>query len=512
VGIDEISAIRRNRVTVELSINALVEHLDDLFFERGTRAWRIASGVQRDMPAVPELPELVRLDAWQVVSELLASPRVDEAKRARLVLLHRHLARAFVEAQALPTSTKVDAFLREHTFFAAARTYTPHEALRELPKLAARESRVSLAGELSNQLVAEESLAARRYDVTLEAIAKLQLTPMSFVEQLHGRALAPRLEAAQQVLDETRDAHGDLLGYALKKLEPLLIPRNAAQHDADRAALAPWLFESFRREDLTHALSRCLTDLGLSPNADGRLTVDTEARPGRDPQPRVVELRVPDQIRLLLTPDLGFETYAGWLSQWGIALHRANVGRTLPFVERRLGDRSVIAAVGLVFESFLLDEGWLKRYLRLTASQAKEAARAFAFRQLHHLRRSAALALYANEATGRGTTAGLTDAYVPRLSSALGVEVPRGATLFELDVYGDHALHLDAFALEHLMRKHLLERFNEDFWRNPATGRWLVDLASRGQRDDAVVVGKSLEAGELSLAEAARHRVAIMGA
>jgi hypothetical protein len=101
---------------------------------------------------------------------------------------------------------------------------------------------------------------------------------------------------------------------------------------------------------------------------------------------------------------------------------------------------------------------------------------------------------------------------VSRLSSALGVEVPRGAMLFEVDAYGDHALHLDAFALEHLMRKNLLERFNEDFWRNPATGRWLVDLASRGQRDDAVVVGKSLEAGELSLAEAARHRVAIMGA
>ncbi len=503
--------MERNQ-SVELSLNTLVERLDDLFFERATRGWRVSSGIQRDMAAVAELPELVRLDAWQVVSELLSSPRVDDAKRARLVLLRRHLARSYVEAQTADATGQVETFFREHTFFAAAHTYTPLEARQELPKLAPRENRVALSAELSQQLVAQDSLAARRLDATLEAIAGLKLNPTSFVEELHGRPLAARLEAAQQVLDETQDAHGDLLGYALKKLDPMLSPRVAVQHDAERATLAPWLFESFRREDLTHALSRCLGDLGLSPNADGRLTIDTEPRPGRDTNPLCFELRVPDQVRLLLTPDLGFDAYAGWLSQWGIALHRAHVGRTLPFVERRLGDRAVIDAVGLVFESFLLDEGWLKRYLRLTAGQAREAARAFAFRQLHQLRHHAGLALYSSEASTRGLSAGLTDDYVPRLSSALGVEVPRGGTLFEIDAFGDHALRLDAYGLEHVMRRNLLERFNEDFWRNPATGRWLTELASRGQRDDAVLVGKSLDAPELSLADAARHRVTVMGA
>ncbi len=497
---------------MELSLNALVENLDDLFFERATRTWRIASGVQRDMPAVAELPELVRLEAWQVVSELLSSPRVDEAKRARLVLLRRHLARAFVEARLTDESTRLTRFFEEHSFVAAARTYTPREAMKELPRLVTREARINLAQELSLQLAAKDSLAARHLDRGLEAIAELKLTPVTFVEELQGRPLGPRLATAATVLAETGDAHLDLLGYALKKLDPMLTPRVAVEHDADRAALAPWLFESFRREDLVHAVSRCLEDLGLSANADGRLTVDTEARPGRDPRPRCVELRVPDQVRLLLTPDLGLETYAGWLSHWGIALHRAHVGRTLPFVERRLGDRAVVDAVGLFFESFLLEEGWLKRYLRLTASQAREAARAFAFRQLHQLRRTAALSLYAGEALSRGSWAGLTDDYVPRLSTALGVEVPRGATLYDVDLYQDHAVRLDAFALEQAMQKDVQERFNEDYWRNPATGRWLLDLAGRGQRDDAVAVGKFLEVKELSLSDAARRRVLVMGA
>ncbi len=496
---------------MHLSLTTLVDQLDDLFQERGTRAFRQASGLQRDVAPVAEHPELTRLDAFQVSSELIASPRVDDAKRARIVLLRRHLARAFVEAKTADASQAVQRFLEGHTFFAAGKTWTPREAMRELPRLAARESRVTLAAELSSVLQGSEALVARQLDGTIEAIAALKLTPATFVEELAGRASAPRLEAAKVALDQTADASLDLLGYALKKLDPLLTPRSASAHDAERTLLGPWLFENFRREDLTHALSRCLGDLGLSANAEGRITIDSDPRPGRDPSPRYFELRVPDQIRLLLTPELGFDSYAGWLNAWGSALHRANVVRTLPFVDRRLGDRSVVEAVGLLFESFLLDEGWLKRYLRLTASQAKESARAFASRQLLQLRRSAALALYSHEAMTRGSWSSLSDDFVPRMSNALGVEVPRGATLFEIDAFGDRLQSLDAFALEQLMRSFLRERFNEDFWRNPATGRWLVDLAGRGQHDDAPVVAKLL-GGELSLSGAAQHRVLVMGA
>lgn len=505
---------------MELSLNTLVEQLDEQFTERATRAFRLAAGIARDVPAVAELPELARLDAWQVLGELLGSPRVDDAKRARLVLLRRYVARAHVEAATAPERERVEQFLATHSFFSAARTWTPREVQRDGAKLASREARVALHADWSSQLEANEGHAARQFDRTLEAIAALKLNPTTFVEELHGRAVAERAKGASALLKDTADAHLDLLGYALKKLDPLLTPRVAAEHDAERAALAPWLNESFRREDLQHALTRCLGDLNLSLNADGRLTVDSEARPGRDARAQCFELKVPDSIRLLLTPEPGLEAWSGWLSTWGVGLHRANVGRTLPFVERRLGDRAVIDAVGLLFESFLLDEGWLKRYLRLTASQAREAARAFAFRQLHAMRRHAARALYSLEATTRGSTAGLADDYRPRLTAALQVEVPRGETLFALDAFGDQLLRLDAFGLEHALRSQLLERFNEDFWRNPATGRWLLDLAARGQRDDAVTVAKfyagasSAPASEapLPVVEAALHRVRVMGA
>ena len=498
---------------MELSLNALVERLDDQFSQRATRAWRIASGTEPDLAPIPEMSELVRIDAFQAVSEVVASPRVDEAKRARLQLLKRHVARAHVEAHAAQAADAERRMLTTHTFVASGRSWTLREAARELPRLVSREGRVAVGHALSAELMASDAPAARRFDAELEGIAALQLTPVTFLELLHGRAPGPRLDAAAALLATTKDPHLDLLGYGLKKLDPLLTPRLAKAADAERAALAPWVFEHFRREDLVHAVSRCIGDLGLSQNAEGRITVDTEPRPLREPA-AVVEIKVPDQVRLLLTPDLGVDTYASWLFHWGVALHRANVGRTLPFVERRLGDRAVVDAVGLLFESFLLEEGWLKRYLRLTQNQARESVRAAAFRQLQAMRVLAARAGYAFDASGRGSTEALRDEYASRMQAALQVEVAPGAARFEASAMGDSLLRLDAWALETLMRRTLRERFNEDFWRNPATGRWLVDLASRGQRDDAQAVAAALGSpdGALPVGEAAAERVRVMGA
>lgn len=495
---------------MELSLKPLVERLEELFFQRASRDWRVASGTQPGAPQLPELPEVARLDAWQAVNEVLTSPRVDESKRARLELLRRHLAYAFVEAHRADATRQRDAFLDGHTFFSAAKTWTPGEALRELPRLASRESRGALSAELSRQLLAHQSHAQRHLDTGLEALHALKLSPEQYLETLHGRAAGPRLERAAALLRDTEAAHGDLLAYGLKKLDAQLTPRTAAAHDARRTWLAPWLFESFRREDLQHAVSRTLTDLNLSPNADGRLTVETSAKELKPPH--VFALRVPDQVRLLLAPGLGVETYAGWLGEWAVALHRANTGRALPFVERRLGDAAVLHGVRGLFEAFLLDEGWLKRYLRLTAKQAREAARAVAFRQLSELRWWSAHAGFSLEATRRGASAGLEDEYLSRLSPALGVEALRGAGSFEADLHGDALLRLDGAALGEAWRAELRERFNEDFWRNPATGTWLLDLAARGQRDDAEGLAKALGHATLPLAEAARERVRIIGA
>jgi hypothetical protein len=172
----------------------------------------------------------------------------------------------------------------------------------------------------------------------------------------------------------------------------------------------------------------------------------------------------------------------------------------------------VPAGFATLFESLLLEEGWLKRYLRLTAVQAREAARVYAFRQVLELRREAALALVHAEVCQRGSARELGDDYVQLLSDALGVDVPLGRYRPEVDLFGGAVSRLDAYALEAVLHEHLRERFNEDFYRNPAAGRALVDLAARGQRDDATALATALGTAAPDALIAAARRVALMGA
>lgn len=502
---------------MELSLNALVELLDDSCFDQASHGFRTAAGRPSDSPP-PETPEeLTRKDVFDYLGELVASPRTDEGKKGRLVLLRRFVGRARLEAEARAARLALDT-QRQSPFVSTGRTYRLDEALRELPRLASREARAALQQDLTAHLGASEGAWARWVDRLRETGAELGQPMPQLVELLHGRPVASRLTAARKLLADTHDAAIDLSTFALKRVDPQLTVRTASQHDLDRACLAPWLYESFRREDLEHAVTRCLGDLGFNPSADGRITVDAEQRPGRWPGAHLFELRVPDQLRLVLSVDLGVDTYAGWLNAWGTALHRAHAARTLSVVERRLGDPAVIGAIGRLFESFLLEEAWLKRYLRLGSAAAREATRMFAFRQLVQLRRQAAQALALPRLWEHGPGPDFLEGAMETLGSADRVEVPRFAPMLDVDVTGGDLLALDGWSLETVLHGHLRERFNEDYFRNPAAGRWLVELASKGQRDDAVLVASNTleleepSADALDLSRAALRRVERMSA
>ncbi len=393
-----------------------------------------------------------------------------------------------------------------HTFFAAAKTWTPAEALDELPRLTQSDARQTVATELASQFHTNVSHAQRHFAEGLEAIAPLGLTPTAWLTLTHGREAAPRLEAARTMLRDSRAAYEDLAGYAIRKLDPSRSLRSAAAPDVLAAGRAPWLAEHFRREELHHAVTRTLGDLLLPQNADGRLTVDLDARNQR---PGLFELRVPESLRLRLAPGSGFTTYAQWLGLHGLALHRAHAAPSLSIVERRLGDAAVLHGVRCFFESFLLDEGWHRRYLRLTARQAREAARAFAFHQLQQLRALAGLA----EANAQALTRGQLDDDDGRshLGDALAADFPRGVAAFEVSLHNEALLELDGFSLAHVLRAFAQERFNEDYWRNPSCGRWLLEIARAGQRDDAPAIAAALN-DSLRVTAAASLRTAIMGA
>ncbi len=500
---------------MEISINALVEQVDEFLYERGALLFRFQAGLAHELPLSKvhqRFSELSRIESFQRVRELLASPRIDGQKKVGLKLLLNFLGDNLEDVRTAPAHEIIAQLL------ATAPVSTGHvdtvplaEALARLPDEPHRDRRELLEREASQLLWDRRGAWARRVEAAMELAEELKaLSYIALREELTGVQLQPLVEAAERTLAITADAWRDLLSYALKRLDPTILDR-AQFHDAKRAAQAPWMLELFRKDDLFPAVTRWLSELGLDPNAEGRLSFDAEDRPGKRTGAFVAELRVPDELRLVALPRNGFEGYAEVLRAFGRGLHHANAARTTPLLERRLGDQAVPRAIAALFENVMLDEQWHRRYLRVPQAQAREAARLFAFRQAMRFRRKCALLPYALELYTRGPGDAMADEYRQRMQATLGVQVPRERFLYDVRPMLLMVSVLRGWALESVLLDRLRERFNEDFWRNPATGRWLKELSQRGQRDDASEIARQLGA-KLELEAAGARLVKVMGA
>jgi hypothetical protein len=161
-----------------------------------------------------------------------------------------------------------------------------------------------------------------------------------------------------------------------------------------------------------------------------------------------------------------------------------------------------------LFEHLLLEPAWNRRYLRLPQRVAKEASQMAAFVQLAALRTACALLPCELTLFQRGHREGSSE-YEERMGAALLVGVNPAFFLYEFLPQLSRTQVLRGFALEARLHFVLRERFNEDFWRNPAAGAWLIRLFSRGQRDDAAKLSQEL-GGPLELAPAGTRLVAAL--
>jgi len=504
---------------MELSIPALRDRLDSFLYELGGLHYRFGAGLTQDFPLQQlhsHYPELGRKETFLQVREAVEDARTDSVERLRLGRLLEFLAGQVEDTLAAPAAEASSELEAQGQVLLNHERVGFVEALAQLPREHRRDRRSAISKALGNFLWEHRAVYARRVEAALRTAEALgygsYLELREKVSGIDAKALAADCAA---VLKQTEDAYRDLLGYVLKKVDPGLKPwpnGDAHRHDLQHAASAPWMAQHFRREDLLPAVSRWMSDVGLHPNAEGRILLDAEDRPTKNPRAFVVDLRVPDDIRLVVRPGSGLDDFYSLLHEYGHAQHLAGVLRTLPVEDRRLGDTSVTEAYASLFDHFLLDEAWHRRYLRLPQATAREAARMAAFNNLFLLRRYCAKLPYELELYSQGPTEARAQRYEEGQCQALAVGAHRGFYLFDVDPQLYAARYLRAWALEARLFKVLQSRFDQDFWRNPAAGHWLRELFTGGQREDASALAERLGGGKLSLLEAGERLVKVMGA
>jgi hypothetical protein len=493
--------------------------LDDFLAQLATLHYRHAAGLAPNLPLrelYEDSPEIASAEAFAAVTEAVpkAQAKGDLLGVRRLKLLRDFIATQIEEALAAPQAEAISQLETRARLPVDDQVLSFGEALGQIPPEPERGRRALLEGATGNFLWDNRGLYGDRRDAAFRVTEQLHAPSyLALREDVSGIPLEKLAEAAKETLARTEDAYRDVLSYVLKKVEPTLrsLPSgNARRHDLQAATQVPWMSGLFRREDEWPAVIRWLTEWGFHPAAQGRIRIDDEERPGKASRPFTAAVRIPDEVRLVVQRRAGLDALGSLLHEYGHALHHAHVSDQLPLELRRLGDASVTEAFATLFERLLTHEEWLKRYVRLPSAPARDASRMAAFQALTVLRRHCAKLPYELSLYQHGASPERAEEYADAQRRALLVEPHPGFFLFDVDPQLYVTRYLRAWALETRLTEQLTARFNEDWWRNPAAGRWLQGFFGRGGTDDAEALASELSGKALALPEAGSRLVALL--
>lgn len=431
-------------------------------------------------------PELVSAEAWEAAqsSRSLAEWALDMRVGRKVADLDDRL-HAW-EAQA--TVVLEDG---ERLPYQSAGIAMANEARRER-RLAIDRARLAVLGEPA-------AIRRERLDRERELLAG-QLGTDDVVtarSRLSGIALDRLAEQCGTFLEHTADIYRAELDRRLAR-ELHLAAAEAHRSDAAYLFRDAAHDEWFSAADLVPTARRQVGDLGLDATAEGRIVYDTEDRERKRARAFCAPVRVPDEVYLVIRPSGGYPDWRAFWHELGHALHFANIARTLPFEHRWLGDNSVTECYAMLFEHMLTAPIWLRRYPRMSAAAVQRFIREQAFALLAMVRRYAAKLRYEIALHRAPSLEAGAALYAGMLTEATGFRYDAGDALLDLDDGFYAARYLRAWQLEAALRTALVERFDEDWFRNPRSGPFLLELLSRGQRDDAPALAASALGTRLS--------------
>jgi hypothetical protein len=229
--------------------------------------------------------------------------------------------------------------------------------------------------------------------------------------------------------------------------------------------MLPILFESLR-------------GLGIDPARQDAVSFDLEERPLKHPRAFCAPLRIPQDVRVVLQPRAGQDSFSALLHESGHAQHFAFTSPSLPAEDRLCGDRGLTETYAFLLEQLQCNEVWLRDIVGFdepdSLTRFRTLSRAHLVR-LHCAKLSYELSLY-----GEGLE-NAPKAYADTLSRATGLQCDPQAYLEDAEDGLDSAGYLRAWIFELQLRDYLCSRFGNTWFAQKAAGRFLKEIWETGQ-------------------------------
>jgi hypothetical protein len=269
----------------------------------------------------------------------------------------------------------------------------------------------------------------------------------------------------------------------------------------------------FPANDMDPSIRKQVREMGVDPDAGGRVLYDIGEREGKRSRAFCAPVRVPDEVYLVLRPHGGQTDWNTYLHELGHALHFAYMRPDLPMEFRHMGDNSVTEGYAMLFDHLMQDAGWLQRYTGLEKSSTPSFLRSAGFEELHFLRRYSAKLIYETQLYGGELPwDALPELYVDLLTRATTFRYSPADAFVDVDPRYYSARYLRAWQLQALLTETLVERYDADWWRNPRTGQFMMQsLFGEAQRELAQEQAQRVSGKALSFAPLVRSIERMLG-
>ncbi len=320
----------------------------------------------------------------------------------------------------------------------------------------------------------------------------------------HAEAVRPGVDldgwAAQagKLLEATESTYRDLQRAAFA--EAGCSAAGACLGDVERVAAMRRYDRFFPATGGLGALDFTTEGLGVRVGDVPGVEVDTEERPGKQPETFCVAPRLPGEIHLCLLPRGGVAGCESLFFHAGRALRFGFTSPALPVERRLFGDPALDRIWGLLLSARLADPDWIDE--GPVAPRAEPFFSAIRYRQLAQMRTSAARLRFELALAGLEPGAdprGMGTLYAEEMSEALGCSVGAEGYLVDASLELAALDDLRARCVEARLSELLRAEYGRRFWKRRPAGDLLKELWNTGTTLTAETLSGELGLGELSV-------------
>jgi hypothetical protein len=331
---------------------------------------------------------------------------------------------------------------------------------------------------------------------------------VALYDDLRGLRLGDLTEKMQAFISSTDELYFAALDTYLSEMR--ILRDDARKCDLARIFRAPIFDDLFPEERMLPTLHATMRDLGFLLEDQKNIRLDTEPRPLKSPRAFCSTIVVPDDVRLVIKPSGGVQDYESLLHEAGHAEHYGNVDRTLSFPYRCLGDAAVTESYAFLLEYLMHEPRWLFRHLGI--ARPDSFFQVAGFHKLYFLRRYGTKLIYEQELHRADEPNDVAEYYDELFTRNLGAGYGPESYLADVDGGFYAAQYVRAWIFEAQHRQYLQREFDDEWFRNPKAGKFLVELWRDGQRHPVEELADFMGYAGLDLGPVTEEINALMGA